>query len=200
VHEKQTVAEMAGEILARQAKARAERTGEPVEEALGSVAETEAGRQLGELGDGPHREESAAGWQEGLPLERAEERRSQALQEERARTREKDLARERLAAWESFMRAERLELKLRREGQLAGLLGEPLAGESPEALRRLALEDRRQAEEGLVALMKDGKVFYKPLEELVEADRPARVAANRLRTGWLKERRDGWLGPTGFRP
>jgi hypothetical protein len=37
-------------------------------------------------------------------------------------------------------------------------------------------------------------VYYKPLEELSPKDMPARVAANRLRTKWLKERRDGWLG------
>lgn len=200
MHEEQTVAEMAGEVLARQARTRAERTGEPVEEALGAVARTEAGRQLVDLRDGPLRDEGAAEWQEGLPLERAEERRSRALQEERSQAREEQLARERLAAWESFMAAERLELELRKDGQLAGLLGEPLPGESPEALQRLALADQRQAEEGLVALASDGKVSYKRLEELVEKDRPARVAANRLRTGWLKERRDGWLGTAGVRP
>jgi hypothetical protein len=94
----------------------------------------------------------------------------------------------------SFMQAERRELQLRKEGQLAGLLGEPLPGESPAALRRLVSEDRRQAEEGLVALMSGGKVFYKRVDELSEGDMPARVAASRLRETWLKERHDGWLG------
>jgi hypothetical protein len=88
--------------------------------------------------------------------------------------------------------AERRELELRKEGQLAGLLGEPLPAESPAALERLASEDRRQAREGLVALMSGGKVSYKRLEELSEGDMPARIAANRLRETWLKERRDGW--------
>ena len=92
------------------------------------------------------------------------------------------------------MREERRELQLRKDGQLAGLLGEPLPGESPAALRRLAFEDQRQAEEGLVALMRGGKVSYKPLGELCPEEMPARVAANRLRETWLKERRDGWLG------
>jgi hypothetical protein len=41
---KQTVAEMADEVLARQARVRAERTGEPFEEALKAVRKTEAGR------------------------------------------------------------------------------------------------------------------------------------------------------------
>jgi hypothetical protein len=61
-------------------------------------------------------------------------------------------------------------------------------------LERLALEDQRQAEEGLVALMSGEKVSYKHVEELSEKDMPARIAANRLRTTWLKERQDGWLG------
>ena len=138
----QRVDDMAIEVLARQAGARAKRTGEPFEEALKVVNETEAGRQLRER----------------------------------------------------FMRAELRELGLRKDGQLAALLGEALPGESPAALQRLAFEDRRQAEEGLVALMRGGKVSYKLLDELSPEDVPARVAANRLRTTWLKERRDGWLG------
>ena len=58
----------------------------------------------------------------------------------------------------------------------------------------LASEDRKQAREGLVALMSGGKVLYKRLEELSPNDMPARIAANRARTGWLKERRDAWSG------
>ena len=71
---KQRVAEMADEVLARQARTRAERTGESFEEALRVVLETEAGRQLGELREGPHGHEKANQWQEGLHRERAEER------------------------------------------------------------------------------------------------------------------------------
>ena len=99
------------------------------------------------------------------------------------------------------MRKERRELELRKEGQLAGLLGEALVGETPAALRRLALEDQRQAEEGLVALTSNGKTYYKLVEELTEGDMEARIAADRLREAWLKERRDGWIdygrGPKG---
>ena len=184
---------MAVDVLARQAGALAQRTGEPFEEALKAVLETEAGKQLGELRDGPHRDERAEVWQEDLPRKRVEER-SRARQMERSRAREEELSRARDAAWKSFMQTERRELQLRKDGQLAGLLGEPLPGESLAALRRLASEDQRQAEEGLVALMRGGKVSYKPLGELCPEEMPARIAANRLRETWLKERRDGWLG------
>ena len=88
------------------------------------------------------------------------------------------------------MQAERRELGLRKDGQLARMLGELLPGEPPAALQRLASEDRRQAEEGLVALMSDGKVCYKHIEGLCEGDMPARIAANRMRMTWLKERQD----------
>ena len=74
MRKKQKVAEMADEVLARQARTRAERTGESFEEALKVVLETEAGRQLGELREGPHAHEKANQWQEGLARERTEER------------------------------------------------------------------------------------------------------------------------------
>ncbi|CAA9422565.1 MAG: hypothetical protein AVDCRST_MAG78-1138 [uncultured Rubrobacteraceae bacterium] len=189
LHKEQRVADMATAVLARQAEARVERTGEPFEEALAAVPQTEAGRQLVELRDGPHRDEGAERWQEDLPRKRAKERK-RARQEEDNRARED-------AAWALFVRAEARERELRKGGQLAELLGEPLPGESPAALRRLASEDRRQAEEGLVALMSGGKIFYKHADELSQADRPARIAANRARTVWLKERRDGWLARGG---
>jgi hypothetical protein len=117
----------------------------------------------------------------------------------RKREPEQEKVRARVAAWELFMETERQELRLRQDGQLGRLLGEPQPGEPPAALERLAAEDRRQAQDGLVALMSMGKVSYKHLDELSPKDMPARVAANRLRTTWLKERRDGWLarGPGG---
>ena len=188
----QSVSEMAAEVLARQAGARAKRTGQPFEEALNAVLGTEAGRRLGELRDGENRDKGADLWQSNLPRRRAEERRQGRLQE-RGRLREEGRNRARQAAWESFMRKERRELELRKDGQLAELLGEALAGESAAALRRLAREDQRQAEEGLVALTSNGKMYYKLVEDLTEGDMAARIAADRLRTAWLKERRDGWL-------
>jgi hypothetical protein len=186
MHNNQRVAQMAVDVLARQAGIRANRTGEPFEEALKSVLETEAGRQLSELRDGPHREERAEQWQEDLVQQRARERKREKA-EERSRVQQ-------AAVWELFMQEELSELELRKGGQLARLLGEPLPGEPPAALERLALEDQRQAEERLVALMSKGKVTYKHINELCPEDMPARGAANRLRTTWLKERQDGWLG------
>jgi hypothetical protein len=70
----QTVAEMANEVLTRQAEAEADRSGRPLKEAFEDVLKTEAGRQLVELADGPHRHEKAAEWQAGLVRERAAER------------------------------------------------------------------------------------------------------------------------------
>jgi len=75
VHDDRSVEEMAGEVLMRQAKARADRTGEPIEEAMEAVLNTEAGTQLRELRDVPRRdEESVEEWQVGMARERAEER------------------------------------------------------------------------------------------------------------------------------
>ena len=74
MRKKQKVAEMADEVLARQAKTRADWTGEPFEEALKAVMGTEAVRQLKELRNGLHHCETAQEWQEGLARERAEER------------------------------------------------------------------------------------------------------------------------------
>jgi hypothetical protein len=196
MQENQSVSEMATEVLARQAGARAKHTGESLEAALRAVLQTEAGRRLAKLRDGPHRDERADEWQPNLPRERAEERKLAQL-EERRRLREEERTLARNAAWESFMRRERRELELRKEGQLAELLGEALAGESPAALGRLALEDQRQAEEGLVALTRNGKTYYKLLEELTEEDMGARIAAARLREAWLKERQDRWVGYGG---
>jgi hypothetical protein len=74
VSEDRSVEEMAGEVLMRQAKARADRSGEPIEEALEAVLNTEAGTQLRELRDVPHDEESVKEWQVGMARERAQER------------------------------------------------------------------------------------------------------------------------------
>jgi hypothetical protein len=66
----QLMADMADEVLARQARW----TGEPFEQALEAILGTEAGHQLGELRDGPHGDERAQAWKEGLAEERREER------------------------------------------------------------------------------------------------------------------------------
>ena len=74
MHTKQIVVDMADEVLARQAAARARWSGESLEDALGAVLRTEAGRQLQELRDGLHGFERADEWQENLLRSRSEER------------------------------------------------------------------------------------------------------------------------------
>jgi hypothetical protein len=171
MHEGQEASESQGDAPARQAEGREQRAGEMLEgppEAAGGS------------------EEPANPWQEALERKRAREL-------DRERSEERNRARI-AAAWKPFIQSERRELELRKDGQLAKLLGDPLPGEPPEALRRLASEDRKQAEQGMVALTSNGKVFYKRVDELSPEDMPARGAAKRLRTTWLKERADRWLG------
>lgn len=189
MHKQQRVADMATEVLAREAKAEAERGGKTYEKALEDVAETEAGQHLVRLRDGADRDESAEDWQADLARKREEER-ARAQREQRNRD-QREAQRE--ATWERFMESERRELDLRKDGQLAKLLGEPLPQEPPAQLRRLAAEDQRQAEAEMVALASNGKVVYKHIEELREEDMPARIAANRLRESWLKERQEVWF-------
>jgi hypothetical protein len=74
VRAEQTVSEMVVESLARQAEALSKGTNQPFEEAFAEVLETPAGRQLGELADGPHRHEKAAQWQAGLIADREAQR------------------------------------------------------------------------------------------------------------------------------
>jgi hypothetical protein len=120
-------------------------------------------------------------------------RSAESEDDARRRKREEENVRDRIAAWKLFVEAEFRGLRLRQEGQLGRLLGEPVAGETSAALGRLVEGDRRQARSGLVALMRNGKTSYRRVEELREGDVPARAAAERLRTTWLKERRDAWL-------
>jgi hypothetical protein len=74
MREDHSLAEMANEVLMRQAKARANQSGEPIEEAMEAVLDTEAGRQLKELRDGPHGEEGVEESQVETARERARER------------------------------------------------------------------------------------------------------------------------------
>jgi hypothetical protein len=71
----QTVAEMAEEVLGRQAKAMLTQTGgQSFESALEAVASTEAGQQLRDLANGEHRHEKAQDWQGSVFAERAKGR------------------------------------------------------------------------------------------------------------------------------
>jgi hypothetical protein len=87
--------------------------------------------------------------------------------------------------WERFMEAERRELRMRREGHLAKILGPPL----PEELERMADEDQLRAEEGLVDLMDEsGKITHKPIDELAPEDWRARTRAEGARVEWITKR------------
>ena len=70
----QSVSQMAEEVLMRQAKALANRSGHSFEEAQQAVSDTEAGRQLRDLARGEHRHEKAQAWQASVFWDRAEER------------------------------------------------------------------------------------------------------------------------------
>src|SRR5215212_1493057 len=70
----QSVSEMAEEVLMRKAKVLAHRSGQSLEDARQTVADTEAGLQLRDLANGEHRHEKAKNWQVGVFWDRAEER------------------------------------------------------------------------------------------------------------------------------
>ena len=63
----QTVEGMAEEVLVRQARALVDRTGQPFETCLESVAQTQAGRKLRELASSAYSGQRAANWQDSLP-------------------------------------------------------------------------------------------------------------------------------------
>jgi hypothetical protein len=65
---------MAQEVLMRQAKDLAQRSGHTLDDALQAVSDTEAGRQLKELANGAHHHEQASEWQAGVFWDRAEKR------------------------------------------------------------------------------------------------------------------------------
>jgi hypothetical protein len=74
VQKDQSVSEMAEEVLLRQTKAFAHRSGHSFEVARQAVSDTEAGRQLEGLARGEHRHEKAQAWQASVFWDRAEER------------------------------------------------------------------------------------------------------------------------------
>jgi hypothetical protein len=105
----QRVSEMAQEVLMRQAKALAHRSGHSLEDAHQAVSDTEAVGQLRYLANGEHRHKKARHWQASVFWERAEERLMHHIGSE-ALSR---FAAERPYSWvESYM--ERLEGKEQR--------------------------------------------------------------------------------------
>jgi hypothetical protein len=92
--------------------------------------------------------------------------------------------------WERFLRTELRLLEARRNGQLARALTRRLPTESQEILDRVASEDRRRAEEGLVELRsEEGESSYKHVRSLSPEDRMNRIRAELARIEWLLERR-----------
>jgi hypothetical protein len=90
--------------------------------------------------------------------------------------------------WEKYMEVERRELAQRKSGQMGRALGRALPGESQEELERIAEEDRRKAEEGLVELRSGDEVWYKHIDELTRDDRQARIESENTRAAWIQER------------
>jgi hypothetical protein len=75
VQEDQCVSQIAQEVLLRQAKVLAQRSGGySLEDAHQVVSDSEAGRQLRDLASGEHRHERALAWQASIFWERAEQR------------------------------------------------------------------------------------------------------------------------------
>jgi hypothetical protein len=90
---------------------------------------------------------------------------------------------------EGFMEMERKRLRERREGELRRALGRPLPGESVEQLDHIGEQDRRRAEQGLLALKgKGGRIYYKHLDDFGPLDMRFRIAAEWVEVGWLKQR------------
>lgn len=90
--------------------------------------------------------------------------------------------------WEKYMEVERRELEQRRSGQLGRALGPALPGESQEELEKIAEEDQRRAEEGLVELRSGDEVWYQHIDEITRENRQARIESENARAAWIRER------------
>ena len=90
--------------------------------------------------------------------------------------------------WEQYMEVERRELEQRRNGQLSRALGTALPGESQEELNRIAEEDQRKAERGLVELRSGDEIWFKHIDEITRDDRPARIESENVRAAWIQDR------------
>lgn len=99
--------------------------------------------------------------------------------------------------FEEFMDMERGRPQEHASGKMARALGRALPGESQEELDRIAQEDRRLAQEGMVKLKVGDEVFHKHVEELTREDRRARIESEKEEVDWLKGRvrRRKQLGP-----
>jgi hypothetical protein len=98
-----------------------------------------------------------------------------------------------------FLELERGRLQKHASGALADALGYALPGESSEQLERIAQEDQRRAQRGMVRLKVGQEGSYKHIDELTREDRQARIAAELAEVKWLNERvkllKEGAEGP-----
>ena len=90
--------------------------------------------------------------------------------------------------WEQYMEVERRELEQRRSGRLGRALRLALPGESQDELQRIADEDQRKAERGLVELRSGDEVWYKQIDEITRDDRQARIESEKARAAWIQDR------------
>jgi hypothetical protein len=90
--------------------------------------------------------------------------------------------------FDKFMEMERGRLQEHASGKMARALGHALPGESQKELERIALEDQRLAQQGLVKLKVGDEIHYKHIDELTREDRQARIAAEREEVDWLMNR------------
>jgi hypothetical protein len=86
------------------------------------------------------------------------------------------------------LKDERTKLTERAEGKLSRLIGRVRPGESQEELERIAEEDRRQAQQGMVRLKRGETILYKHIDDLTPEDRLARIEAERATRAWLAGR------------
>lgn len=87
--------------------------------------------------------------------------------------------------WEQYMEVERRKLEQRRSEQLGRALGLALPGESQDELQRIADEDQRKAERGLVELRSGDEVWFKHKDEITRDDRRARIDSENARAAWI---------------
>jgi lauroyl/myristoyl acyltransferase len=86
------------------------------------------------------------------------------------------------------MEVERRELEQRRSGQLGRALGLAVPGESQDELQRIADEDQRKAERGLVEFRSGDEVWFKQMDEITRDDRQARIESENVRAAWIQDR------------
>jgi hypothetical protein len=86
------------------------------------------------------------------------------------------------------MEFERARLQVHASGKMARALGDTLPGESKENLDRIAAEDQRLAQEGMVKLKVGQEIHYKRIDELTREDLKARIEAERTTKVWLRGR------------